>query len=118
MVCTYHGLVKGKRLNGSVDNIDAKVDTPDGKNSFHATASNVSQDGAGTIEDMVPVIGEIDLNDTSDIDEKYSVPSTVLDIVPSKISGSPKPLSSPCYPNFKLGQNSDKMKSREMDTAW
>ncbi len=37
------GLHRQRRLRFSIDNIDAKVDTSDGRNSFHATAMAVYQ---------------------------------------------------------------------------
>jgi len=55
------GLHKQKRLRFSLNNIDAKVDTPDGQNSFHATAMAVYQ-------------REPSAEDTTDVVVKYIAP--------------------------------------------
>ena len=51
------GLLKSKQVLGSLDNIYAKVDTPDGKNSFHATAMGVYQERSMILdEDYEPAL--------------------------------------------------------------
>ena len=39
--CVHSGLHRQNRVSFSVDNIDGQVDTPEGKNLFHATAMSV-----------------------------------------------------------------------------
>jgi len=88
---TGTGLHRQKRLRFSLNNIDAKVDAPDGQNLFHATAMAVYQ-------------REPSAEDTTDVVVKYitptlnrsarslkDVPTTIVPLVNSTISGSPKP---------------------------
>jgi len=113
------GLHRQKRLHFSLDNIDAKVDTPDGQNSFHATAMAVYQ-------------RQPSAEDTTDVVVKYiaptlnrsarslkDVPTTIVPLVNSTISGSPKPPTSPHYLDFKMGKNADQLRRAEVeDLAW
>ena len=47
----HSGLHRQKRLRFSVDDIDGQVDTPEGKNLFHATAMSTYQRQA-TMDDI------------------------------------------------------------------
>ena len=51
------GLHRQQRLRFSLDNVDAQVDTPDGRNSFHATAMAVYQ-REPSVEDAIDVVVE------------------------------------------------------------
>ena len=46
------GLLINKRICASMDNIDKKVDTPDGKSSFHGMALGVYQRSGGGVPSM------------------------------------------------------------------
>ena len=46
------GLLKNKRIRASMDNIDKKVDTPDGKRSVHGMALRVYQRSGGGVPSM------------------------------------------------------------------
>jgi hypothetical protein len=110
-------LYKGIPVRGSADNIDAKVDTPDGKNSFHGTASSVYQ-RTPIDENQATVCKPLELSRTLKHVIK-DVPSTVVQLLPCNIRGSPKPPVSPHYADYKLGQHTDKMaKAQQCDLLW
>jgi len=47
------------------------------------------------------------------------VPTTIVPLINSTISGSPKPPTSPHYPDFKTGKNEDQLRRAEVeDLAW
>ena len=111
------GLVPNQPLRAALDNIDAKVDTPDAKHSFHALASAIFQQGEPRGTDQ-HVRDLLNVNIPPDSKLK-NVPNTVVEIVPCTITGSPKPRTSPHYPSFELFQHQDILKeSNENDTAW
>jgi len=56
------GLVKGRPILASADNVDKQVDTYDGKNSFHAMAMSVYQSASAGDE---TVVGPLDLTKSS-----------------------------------------------------
>ena len=71
------GLRKGIATMFSIDNVDCKVDTPDGKDSFHGL-------------DFI----------NAPATKLCNIPKLVLPLFPYQIMGSPKPQESPQYPNF------------------
>lgn len=110
------GLLKNKRIRASMDNIDKKVDTPDGKRSFHGMALGVYQHtGQGET-----AVKPVQFSNTSQTREGLvDVPTTVIKLIPCTIEGSPKPRTSPHYVNYKLGVYDGHYKTLEVgDTAW
>ncbi len=113
------GLHRQQRLRFSLDNIDAQVDTSDSRNSFHATAMAVYQ-REPNIEDAIDVAVEyITPTQNKSARSLKDVPTTIVPLVQYTISGSPKPPSSPHYPDFKTGKNQDQLRNSEKDDlAW
>ena len=112
------GLVKGQTLRVAMDNIDAKVDTPDGKHSFHALASTVFQQvvSPGTLVEKPCSPLQISSNESSKLSD---VPKTGVKLIPCNIKGNPKPATCPHYPNFKTFQYSQKLQnSSEIELVW
>ena len=110
---------KKRRLRFSIDNVDAKVDTSDGRNSFHATAMAVYQRQPSTAEAIDVVAQFITPTQNKSVSSLKDVPSTIVPIMQSTITGSPKPPTSPCYPDFKTGRNEDELRRAEVDDlAW
>ncbi len=94
------GIVKGQAICASADNVDKKVDTSDGKNSFHAMASSVFQPvGAGQ-----SLVEPLDLYEVSP-GALVDIPSTCIKISKCNIEGTPKPVNSPCYPSYEVGRH-------------
>ena len=108
------GILYDKLFRASIDNIDAKVDTPDGKQSFHALAATVFQENSEV---------EYNVTEKLNLDDKYesklkNVPNTVTLLKPCTISGSPKPQTSPYYPSFKpLSHQAELQGGTETDQA-
>ena len=108
------GVVKGQFIRASGDNVDKKVDTKDGKNSFHAMAMCVYQRRSNGD----PLVRPVDLFDVSPA-SLSSVPSTCIKLEDCSITGNPKPHSSPSYEAFKLGSRNQYLEeSRQNDIAW
>ena len=100
------GLLKNIPITCSVDNIDAKVDTVDGHNTFHGTAIAVHQKiphDASQFE-TVSVPFKIEKDSPTNL---QNIPTTVTEMVDCHISGNPKPKKSPIYKHFKLSQYND-----------
>ena len=93
-----HGIVKGCAIRASADNIDKKVDTYDGKNSFHAMALSVYQ----STSNGQPVTEPLDLYQVSS-GALTGVPSTCIALKQCNITGSPKPRTSPSYTSYHVG---------------
>ena len=94
-------LVHGQQIRASIDNIDAQVDTIDGKNSFHALVSAVYQKH---IKDQEMAGSEkIPLKKISN--NLKSGPATVINMNPCSITGNPKPTTSPQYNTFVVFDN-------------
>ena len=108
------GIVTGRAIQASADNVDKKVDTQDGKNSFHAMAASVFQptcDGESVVE-------QLDLWKVSP-GTLSGVLSTCINLSECNIAGSPKPRTSPCYRSYKVGLHADHFESTLInDTAW
>lgn len=88
------------------------VDTCDGRNSFHATAMAVYQQEPsmnGTQEELTEYANPTQSKAARSWED---VPKTVILLIPSSITDTRKPHTSPQYPNFKLGTN------EEDDLAW
>ena len=95
------GLHKKRKLQLSIDNIDAKVYTYDGRNFFHAIAMAVYQ-RQPSMDETVEVVTEYAVpTDNKEARSMKNVPITVVPLIPSNIKGTPKPNTSPSYPNFK-----------------
>ena len=98
-------------LNFSIDNIDAQVDASDGRNSFHATAMAVYQ-REPSVEDAIDV-------ENKSARSLKDVPTTIVPLIQSTITGNPKPPTSPYFPHFKTGRNEDQLRRSELgDLAW
>ena len=113
------GLKKGVPIRGSADNIDTQVDTYDGRNSFHGTAVSVYQriSPDSVLENLSPPL-KLEDNPTN-LEELKSAPPTVVKMKPRRITGTPKPSTSPHYENFKLGQNRPEVDhAHQTDMAW
>lgn len=94
------GLMKNKSIRASMDNIDKKVDTPDGKGSFHGMALGIYQSSGHGETVVTPLnIGNIGLTSEGLKD----VPPSCINLVTCSIDGSPKPRTSPHYDNYKIG---------------
>ena len=111
-----HGLVKGLPIRASADNVDKKVDTYDGKNSFHAMAISVYQPES----DDETLVEPLDLSKVSlGLQIDHDVPSTCIQLVKCNITGSPKPRISPSYMSYKVGVHKDCfVGSLNDDIAW
>jgi len=108
------GPVKGRPIRASADNIDKKVDTADGKNSFHAMASSVFQP---TCEGET-LVESIDLYKIS-AGALTNVPTTCIKLVKCNVEGNLKPPVSPSYPSYKVGTHEEALESvLRLDTAW
>lgn len=91
----------------SIDNIDAKVDIPDGKkNSFHATSSAVYQTSA--LRDSFQPNRALTVG--VKITGKLGVSTKVPELEPWTVTGNAKPEGIPHYPNFTLRKYSDTLK--------
>ena len=111
-------LFKNFPIRCSIDNIDAKVDTSDGRNTFHGTALAVYQHVPSDISECETVAEPLKLDDTA-LETLANVPDTVTDMIPCNILGNPKPNRSPHYETFELGQNQDKVfAATQHDLAW
>ena len=109
------GLHRQRRLRFSLNNVDAQVDTPDGPNSFHATAMAVYQ-REPSVEDAIDVVVEyVTPTQNKSARSLKDVPTTIVPLRHCTISGSPKPPTSPHYPDFKIGRNKDQLRRSEVD---
>lgn len=81
------GLMRNKAIRASLDNVDKKVDTPDGKGSFHGTALAVYQrSGRGeTVAKPVQITSKRQVSEVL-----HDVPPTVITMVKCTIEGNPK----------------------------
>jgi hypothetical protein len=114
------GLHRKSILRFSIDNVDSYVDTPDGRNSFHATAMAVYQQEPLLDEGPCDITAN-PLRLTSIVTSRAlsDVPSTVVPLLQSNITESPRPETSPHYPDFKLGNNEDELIASELnDIVW
>lgn len=112
-----YGLIKDKPIRASIDNIDAFVDTPDGKHSFHALASAVYQEHISNTE-LSHHVGEPFVL-SSKTHRLENIPETVLPLRSCTIIGSPKPSTAPHYENFKMYQDDDLVtEAMTNDTVW
>jgi hypothetical protein len=106
-------------LRASIDNVDAKVDTADGRNSFHGTACSVYQPVPpnATINTLCEPLS---LGDSTSCSKGLgNVPSTVISLHPCSIIGSPKPCRSPRYEHYRLGQHQHEVDSaKQHDFIW
>jgi hypothetical protein len=112
------GLLKNLPIRCSADNIDAKVDTADGRNTFHGTALAVYEEVPPDESEYETVVEPLKLHDKSSM-QLQNVPSSVSEMSDCTITGSPKPSRSPRYENFELGQYQDKvLNATQHDFAW
>ena len=110
-------LMKNVPIRAAADNIDAKVDTPDGKNSFHATASTVFQ-RLDSEKEYETVCEPLDLNKCKVLSFSQ-IPNTVVELTPCPIKGNPKPRISPQYPDYVIAENNENIKTAELsDLIW
>jgi hypothetical protein len=110
------GLLRNKRIRASLDNIDKKVDTPDGKKSFHGTALAVYQRS----DQGETVVKPVQFNSQSPASEALEdVPPTVVKLVTFTIVGNPKPRTSPHYTSYKMGVYDEHYRrSQTNDIGW
>ena len=101
-------------ISTSCDNIDKKVDTPDGKNTFHAMALTVYQrakDGE-VFESPVKALWKLPGGG-------LVAPKSVVELADSAIIGNPKPTESPKYKNYQIGNHQDVYENAiRSDEAW
>lgn len=109
------GLLRNKRIRASLDNVDKKVDTPDGKGSFHGTAMAVYQrSGQGET-----VVKPVQFSESPTSESLHDVPPTILNLATCDIEGSPKPRTSPHYSSYKIGVYDEYyMRSQSSDIQW
>jgi hypothetical protein len=108
------GIVKGRAIRASADNVDKKVDTHDGKNSFHGMAASIYQPTCNG----KPLVEPLDLCEVSP-GALVGIPSTCIKLMPCKITGSPKPNISPSYSSYKIGCHEKHFENAlNNDTAW
>lgn len=111
-------LFVGQPLRASIDNIDAQVDTTDGKNSFHALASAVYQTHVDNGE-AAKISKPLHLKPHGTSSTLKDVPKTGVALSPCTITGTPKPTLSPHYVEFEPLQHQDCLAdSSVQDTAW
>ena len=111
-------LMKHRPFIAVIDNIDANVDTPDGKHSFHALAGAIFLKGVLPEEIREYVADQLELDDKS-VARLKDVPKTGVDLIECPVIGNPKPKINPHYPDFQYFQLKDKvMESSRHDTAW
>ena len=111
------GVIKGIPIRASADNVDMKIDTPDGRDSFHGTAVTVYQ-CPDPADDQILAGEELHLHEASK-DFNRAVPTTVLPLESCRISGSPKPLTSPHYRDYRLGQHKEELlTAQRLDEIW
>ena len=112
------GLLKNLPIRCSADNIDAKVDTADGRNTFHGTALAIYQRVPTDVSEYDTVAEPLKLHDNTSTKLENILP-TVTEMYDCTITGNPKPSRSPRYENFKLGQYQDKVvNATQQDFAW
>ena len=113
-------LKKGLPLRASLDNIDMKVDTVDGKNSFHGTAITVYQRLMSNPDANMYLTQKVHLTSSQESTEFVrNVPQTVVPLQPCDIKGRPKPANRPHYEHYKIGQHREELqKSMRMDETW
>ena len=113
------GLRKGVPIQASSDNIDKKVDTHVGKNTFHGTATTIYQKlEDGRSYEYIRLTLKLQ---TGESKSKFpdNVPSSVLPLKPCTIKGTPKPSMSPRYPDYKVGKHySEILFARTRDFIW
>ena len=109
------GILRNKRIRASLDNVDKKMDTPDGKGSFHGTAMAVYQrSGQGKT-----VVKPVQFSESPTSESLHDVPPTILNLATSDIEGSPKPRTSPHYSSYKIGVYDEYyMRSQSSDIQW
>ena len=113
------GLRKNQTIYAAIDNIDAKVDTPDGKESFHALAATVFQKDAEQGATSEPIISPLQFDVKPSTMKLTNVPLTGVELLPCSIVGTPRPKTSPYYPEFKVFQHTDKLvESEQCINAW
>ena len=111
------GLLKNIPIKCSLDNIDARVDTSDGHNTFHGTAIGVHQRIPPDTSQYNNVSAPLILD--QDISVLDNIPTTVTELIDCQISGNSKPVKSPKYQNFMLGQYENYLSNAANgDIAW
>ena len=113
--CVFpHGIVRGRAICASADNVDKKVDTYDGKNSFHGMASSVYQQTC----DGDTLVEPLDLYDVVP-GSLVGVPNTCIQLAECDITGNPKPKCSPSYEPYKVGLHGEHFENAlSNDIAW
>ena len=108
-------------MRGSADNVDMRVDTPDGRGTFHGTAVSaylrLLPDALSNTNDEL----FSEMLDTADpIDLVHDIPSTILDLQPYPIyAGSQRPHASPHYENYKQGKHQTNVtNAQQQDLLW
>ena len=101
-------LMKHRPFIAAIDNIDANVDTPDGKHSFHALAGAIFQKGILSEEIREYAADPLELDDKS-VARLKDVPKTGVDLIECPVIGNPKPKISPHFPEFQYFQLQEKV---------
>ena len=111
-----HGLLKNRTIRASIDNIDKKVDTPDGKHSFHGMAIGVYHSSG----DGETIVKQLQFSSQEPVSETIrNVPHTVIQLLPCSIEGSPNPQTSPHYGSYKMGIYDELYDASQVnDIAW
>lgn len=101
-------LKKGLPMRASLDNIDRKVDTVDGKMSFHGTAITLYQRPMSDPDANMYLTQEVHLSQES---TKFvrNVPQTIVALQPCDIQERPKPANSPHYEHYKIGEHREEL---------
>ena len=111
------GLLKNMPITCSLDNIDAKVDTSDGHNTFHGTAIGVHQRIPDDLSQYETVSMPLKLDKENS--KLNNIPSIVTELIDCRISGNQKPTKSPMYEHFKLGKYDKYLSNAEnSDITW
>ena len=109
-------LQKDRIISFAIDNLDFSEDTPDGKNTLHATATTVYQQKY----ENDPPVKELVLDQT-DSSSKSLKDATYYraKLEPCSISGNPKPRNTHFYKNFTALQNSEDLNEYHIkDVIW
>lgn len=94
------GLQKGIVIRAAIDNINAQVDTTDGKNSFHVLASAIFQTKPGKDEEVNQLMTSLNLQ-VQRHREPQDATKTLISLIRCNLTGNPKPSRKWKYVEFK-----------------
>ncbi|MES9884822.1 MAG: hypothetical protein ABW185_28585 [Sedimenticola sp.] len=111
-------VLKGVPIRASADNIDKKVDTPDGQNSFHGSAMSVYQTVKPGVN-VETVREKLTIKSSLKTDYLKDVPETVIEVLLCRVEGNPKPKTSPTYEHYTIGEHRDELiNAQSNDLTW